>query len=747
MLSLTDGFSIEGVDFFRDDEKPELFYYLPTQVEIARAADGRPQFQMTLYQTGLPIAGRQSGGGFLLFTSVLSADPQVVGNKARDEARRILRAEAGTAVVQIPEPLIRPVNFLTGTAKLIATRAGGLVETIDLGRPSLFGLNTVTVLADLTLDGAQVFADILRQGGSVGALEYNLEFEVRLPAVTIDAHISASRVREAVAEFTVQDVKGKDVWGNEFTATRVRQRTGFSEFLRENNLVELDIKTGSSTVDIGSDIIDDLRDFALGAMDKFVAMEWMGTGGILTDEQLQSEWLEFVEEDFTRDFDMHLTQSDVIRRPYNPSATINPAFVGAPVSDVLTVVDTLAHPFFHRLEVNISTSFDFARFADYVHSIVVTMAYTGQSVDGRAIQKSESFIFTRDNTTPRSFVSAKGRPQDNEYEITAEVHYRNGPVTKRRLFQTRSVSPAQVIDVANPGEIEVTFAVPAAAFVDGLKAVEVELSYQDRANGVKPFTEAAVLDPENLTATIRKPIYVPETRPFSYRYVHVFETSKVASAWIEAPAGTRNLRIPTPFRDRLAVDVIASADWTEVDGIVVNLSYEDTANDLRGRQSLMFTAQDAGRAKSWGMALADPARRDVAVSETQMMRNGAVRQLPTRTLVADGRALIVGNAPGGTMKLTLSGEDIDLGGAVRRVSVALEHTDPVTGIIDRHRAILRTATDVSVWTVALTDPALIGYSYSIDYTLTSGERIVSGPVAGRFFLPDDWLILPPPPVP
>lgn len=55
MLSLVEGFSIRGVDFFRDDEAKDTFYYLPNKVELARNADGSPQFPFVLYQAGLPI--------------------------------------------------------------------------------------------------------------------------------------------------------------------------------------------------------------------------------------------------------------------------------------------------------------------------------------------------------------------------------------------------------------------------------------------------------------------------------------------------------------------------------------------------------------------------------------------------------------------------------------------------------------------------------------------------------------------
>lgn len=119
-----------------------------------------------------------------------------------------------------------------------------LINSIDLGKPSLFGSNTVSIVADMPFDGAQIFADVLRQGGDIAAVEYNLEFEVRLPAVVIEAHISSSRVRNVVATYTTQQIVHEDFWGGD-TTTEVRKRTGYSEFLRENSLVELEIRAGS----------------------------------------------------------------------------------------------------------------------------------------------------------------------------------------------------------------------------------------------------------------------------------------------------------------------------------------------------------------------------------------------------------------------------------------------------------------------------------------------------------------------
>ncbi len=743
MLSLTDGFSIDGVDFFRDDESKETFYYLPNTVELVRNADGSPQFQFVLYLAGLPIEGKQTGGGYLLMTTELTAPANVIGQKAIAEANKILRAEAPSPGAPIPTPKIRPVNFVSGTAALRIARGANnqLVTAIDLGKPSLFGRNTVSVVADMPFEGAQIFADVLRQGGAIAAIEYNLEFEVRLPAVVIEAHISTSRVREAVAEYTTQQVVDEDFWGGD-TTTETRKRTGFSEFLREQSLVELNIKAGSSDVELDDDMISDLRDFALGAMDKFINQEWVNVGGILTPEQLQSEWLEFVNEDFQKDFNMVLTQSDVIRRQYNPSATVDPTFIAADVKDYLTIVDTIAHPFFQRLEVDVSTTFDFERFEDYVHSVVVDLSYDSPDNTGRRIQKSESFIFTKDSHAPRKFVTAKGR--SNEYQVTAEVHYRNGPVLKQRLLSTKSVAPAQVISIANPGEIDVTFSAPAAGFGDDLLSVDVELAYEDRRSGVVPFIEERSLHKEAPQVTIKRPVYSPEVKPFRYRFTHVFTHQKVSTPWLEAPAGTTNLRVPTPFEDNLLLDIVPSVDWDELSGLLVSVTYEDAANDVRAQQSLFFLPEDAARIQSFTAPLKDPARRTVSLAETHLFRTGAARTLPPRAVQADGRPAVVGNAPGGVYKVTISGEDLELGTELRRATVSLRYADPANNVLDTHGALLREPGDSSVWSIALADPARLDYSYRVDYFLASGERVSGPEITATLSNPEDWLFIEPP---
>ena len=729
MLSRLEGFSVDGVDFFRDDDNGDMFHYIPTEIELDRGPNGDPMFQYVLYQAGLPIEGKEQGGGFLMFTSVLKEDPDIV-RKAKVEAKKIMRRglPAGTAV---PEPQIRPVNFIGGSANLLIAEGGGqLVSEIKLGRPSFFGNNTISVVADMPFVGAQVFADVLRQGGAIATIEYNLEFEERLPAVTINAHISTSRVREVVSEFTTQVITQKDTWGNR-KSTPVRKRTGYAETLRENNLVELEIKTGSSDVEVDDGVVEDMREFALDSMNKFIEDEWMGVGGVLTDEQKQSEWMEFINEDFQKDFNMSMTQSDVVKRQYNPSAQIDPNFIGVPVEDFLVVVDTLAHPFFHRLNVNVSTNFDFNEHDDFVHSIVVNISYNSRSADGRTVSKSESFIFTKDDHAPKEFITAKGKPDDNAYEVEAEVHYKNGPVLKQRLKSERSTAPAQVITVDNPGELSVEFSAPPSSFDERLTSVDIELKYADRRNGIDEFLEQRSISKDKPVVNIRRPVFTTEVQPFHYRYIHNFDGKRIETPWFRTGAETKHLRVPTSFEDQLTVDMIPSVDWNELQSVHVGLEYVDAANDMRASTSRLLTEADLGKQVSWSTPLQDPDHREVSVSETHVLKTGAARVFDQREFEpAGGVPLIVGNAPGGVMRMEVTPELIDdLGGNVRRVLVALEYVDPENDLVDRHRALFRANSEISIWTVALMDTAKRDFTYTVEYMMADGSRIKTDPIS------------------
>ena len=236
MLTLGNGFTVDNVTFFRDDEVKELFYFLPTKLQLVTAADGTPAFQFTLYQIGLPIQGKEQGGGFLIFTVELTEDQDLLNGPAKQEATALLRNETPIGD-PVPTPRFQTVPFIGGTANLLIPQgAGQLATTVQLSRPSLFGRNTVAVVADMPFGGAQVFADTLRQGGTIASIEYDLDFEVRLPAVVIEAFISASQMREVVAEFVEDEVVDEDFWGGD-TTTPVRHRTGYAETLEQHDLV------------------------------------------------------------------------------------------------------------------------------------------------------------------------------------------------------------------------------------------------------------------------------------------------------------------------------------------------------------------------------------------------------------------------------------------------------------------------------------------------------------------------------
>ena len=298
----------------------------------------------------------------------------------------------------------------------------------------------------------------------------------------------------------------------------------------------------------------------------------------------------------------------------------------------------------------------------------------------------------------------------------------------------------------NPGLLEVTFNTPETAFEGELKAIEVEFEYADPANDVERFTESRVLAKDTgTTVQIRHPIYTTTQRDFKYRFTHVFAQQRSTGPWLSGGPETKQLRVPSPFEGRFSVDVVASADWNELESVLVSLRYDDTENDFQQAKSLNLTKAESGKAMLWNFDLRDPGKLEYTVNETQILKSGAARPMPQRRLRADGSALVVGNAPGGVYDLEISAMDVAIGDTVRRVMVDCEYRDEANGVIDRHRDFFPTPEQTSHWTVAVTDPAKLDYSYTVTYTMTDGQRRVVGPVTQSFFHPEDMLFLEPAP--
>lgn len=745
MLTIPAYDEIEGITIFRDDDNPARFHYLPKNIRVAQDVTGKPQFTFLRYQFPLNRPGEEPGGGYLVFTTNLTAPQAVLTDKILPRLRQLLRQESPMAM-QIPEPTLVPVDFTEGTVELIIMRDNNFIKAIHLGKPSLFADNRASMAVELKADAATLFYEALRQGGSIGAIQYSLRFPVRLPAVTIIGEINSKEVKTAVMTYTEQTVVDGSVWGDD--SHEERQRTSISETMESQGLVKLEILKGN--VDLKDEDMESLRAFAFRAMDDFVEKHFLKGGTVETAEDRKSQWMEFLGADITSNFNLNVSYRDVIYREYNPSGQINPSFLGAPVSDVVLDIDLQNAPWYYNtLKVNVDTNLDFEKYGDIVHSVVGHFTYDQTKPDGTRITARQSVVFTKDDHKRKTdaFVTRLSAVGKDEYEVEVEVNYKTGPVAKQKIAQFREHTRDLTLEVPNPGVIEASFSAEPTAFANDLKAIEVEIEYGDSRNKVPQMVEIVQLNATTPSQDYRRDIYAVWDKPYRYRWTYILDdglgnVQRSTSDWVSSQAS--NVTIPTPFDQTLTVNVFASVDWNEIAQMVVDLDYHDVANDYRRTTSLSFDAESAKKMIAWKTPLRDPEQRNYRYRQSLLLKNSAFQQSDWKT--ASGQTLVTGNAPGGVVIIEVDPADTDIGGDVRRVIASLTYEDAAHDVLDTARFLFRDGTPQK-WSIARQDRSANRYRYDVEYFMSDGTRRQLRDQVGAIQSDDpekpDFLFLPP----
>lgn len=746
MLSIPAVAQIEGITIFRDDDVPSRFYYLPRTISIQRAPDGSPMFTFLRYQFPIEREGEEKGGGYLVLTTAMTEDPDVLRTRVEPALSQLVRSELPPSA-PLPEITLAPVDFTNGQVRLLMMRDDEFVGDVQLGRPSLFADNTASIAVELEELGASLFADALRQGGSVAAVEYDLTFPVRLPAVTIIGHVSSSEVKTAVMEYTRSKVVDGSTWGDD--EREEAHRTSIAETMESQGLVSLEIRKG--TVDLSEEDTESLRAFAFRAMDEFIDEHFLAGGSVETAADRESEWMEFLSQDIVATFDLNVSYRDVIDRAYNPSAQLNPSFLGAPIEDLVLDIDLGNAPwYYNNLEVMVDTNLDFGRYGDIVHSVVGHLTYDDRLPDGTRLTRRESVVFTGDDRDPKPFRTRTAGVGRDVYHVDLEVNYKSGPVLQTTLASFDTHTRNLTLNVPNPGVLEVVFATDPTAFDGGLSAVEVEVEYGDPRKGVPRAVETVILSDGITEATYRRVIHAKWDQPYRYRFTYSVvapdgSTQRSTTAWVEASSATRHVRVPTPFDTDFSVMVIPQVDWREVRELIVDLDYHDEVNDYRVHRTLSFS-EAAASAQPWRFPLRDPDQRSYRYAQKLLLHNNAVVESDWVVRGSDTGTLLVGNAPGGVATVEVDAADADLGGEVRRVVARLRYEDPANDVVDTATLLFRDATPQE-WSIALVDATSDRYAYDVEYFMADGSRRVLGTQEGRLGGLREFLFLPPAPAP
>ncbi|MFB3909698.1 MAG: hypothetical protein ACE15D_14985 [Candidatus Eisenbacteria bacterium] len=748
MISIPVYDTIQGLTVFRDDEDPTSFYYLPRQPRIATDESGKAQFTFLYYQFPVdrPGASGEKGGGYLTFTTALKEDPKLV-EQVRSALQSRYRAENPTEAVP-KQVKLATVDFTDGTVSLLTFKDQRFVKEVTLGKPSLFADNTASIAAELPADGATLFREALKGGGSVGAVQYSLTFPVRLPAITILGHVDSQEVKNAVMGYAKEKVTSDDTWGNE-ESHEVAHRTSISETMESQGLIKLEILKGN--VNLSQEDMESLRAFAFRAMDEFIKNNFLKGGTIETAADRESQWMSFLGQDIRRRFDLNVSYRDVVARPYNPSAQVNPDFLCAPLDKVVMDIDLGNAPwYFNTLEVAVDTNLDFQKYGDLVHSVVGHLSYDQPRPDGTRLTKRESFAFTANDRAPKSFKTRIADVGKDFYTVEIEVNYKSGPVTQSKLKSFETMVRNLTLDVPNPGVIDLNFAAAASSFDGKLQSIEVEIRYADQKRKVADTTETILLDQANPTRDYRRVIYAPWDQPLQYRPTYVFKDDngdihRSTGEWIEQGPGSGQkqfITLNSPFDETLGVTILPAADWKEVAQILVDLEYEDSESDYRVATTKSFS-EAAKAPQMWRFPLRNPKRRNYRWSQTLLLTNNVVEQKPWSERDSDAQALIVGNAPGGVVTVTVDPSDVDFT-AVKRMIVRLLYADAAHEVSDSEVLVFKDAT-AQPWVIARQDANANDYTYDIEYVMSDGSHRERTGQKGRVGGINDFLFAPGPP--
>jgi hypothetical protein len=743
--------TVEGLTIFRDDVDLTNFYYLPRTLRIKKDAVGKPMFTFLKYT--LPVERQTTeelGGGYLVFTTELTEDGKFLTDSVLPVLASRLAAE-NPNVPNLPPPKLSAMDFLSGEVRLLMMRDGKVVSEIQAGKPSLFGDNTASFAVELKTMGADLLYRALMKGAGVAVIEYDLMFDVRLPAVHVHAHADSKEIHEATIGYSVEHVTDQSTWGD--VENDVRHHSSLSESMESMGLIELTVDVG--TTGVQGDDLEALRTLAFSKLDDWVKEHFLKGGSMVREDNRKSAWMTYIHEDIHQSFNLDLVQRSVIQRAYSPSAQMTQGFLGGEVDALVMDIDLgTAAWYFNNLDVKVDTNLDFTKYGDIVHSVVGRFSYLGTTEDGEKVEKRESLIFTADDTVPKNFRTRLAAVGADTWHVDVEVHYKSGPVASAVLVSEDKIGVRDyTLSVPNPGVMEMTvFAQDPQAF-DSVKlsSIEVEIGYDDASRNVPDLVDTVVLTKAKDSVDYRRVIYAPWDKPFKCRRTYVLTdggaTQRITTPWetIQHEAQQKHqLPVGTLFDRLFNLTVMPSVDWTDVAAVLVDLEYADDEHDYRQKTTLSFS-KTAVEPIKWSFPLRDPDKRGYRMSEKLLMVNSAAQAGPWKDIPSDADTLLVGNAKGGVITVNVDPSDTGVGTTVRRMVIKLRCDDEVGKVHDAATLVFKDPTP-RIWSVALADATVTDYSYDVEYLLPDGTvQTLAG--KGVFSGINTFLFIPAPTLP
>ena len=450
------------------------------------------------------------------------------------------------------------------------------------------------------------------------------------------------------------------------------------------------------------------------AADFHSRMTRMGAMGPGTDPLFSSKKLDYTRID-RKSLNVRINERTTVKRSIYPQGHLSGLFrvlknEGIDLSRF--VIDAnLDNPFFAKRRIRAISRADYA--TDNIASVNLSLQYGAdkrnvvlepQKETGDIAWSSilESGAMKRDVTTSYT-VTFKGADRlDRPVTVKSPERVETGDVIEITPRELYSLSPIKVMVLKS------TFP------WDRITHVEVALRYKDEEHALQS-AETMILDKDNREKTWTLFLIDPTRTRYQYKVIyHAAQGKDIELAW--ADADSEQISIANPFAARHTVSVsVATAIWTDVDRVFVDVAYEDADNNIFESKGFKFASGDADQ--TFVVDLADPQNRVVTFVVTFFYKDGRTIEVPESAT----RRQFITVSPGmqGHRIVTVRPEPIDFARkAVKEITVDLRYASGVEEWADQFT--FDSADDRQYFEFNYTDPTKTRYEHKEKYLFANG---------------------------
>ena len=738
---------INGVSIFRDHADKRQFYYLPvapklTQIKDEVTGDLIPQLQVIKYR------GSAGNGGFLNFDVNIGVEEETL-----DEIRRELRGLEDLD----DEPRLGPVPLIDGTVKMMlfgqqtntdlpddsddldAPAKPQFVLKIDQhAKPALYGNNQAAFSVQLDQEGVTILEKALQGELAPIGIVYSVQYQALRPAYSVKVEADWDRLQTHF-----QEQFGSKSLFHSVQIDKVIDK------LIENQVVKIEVDTFvpegedvSEMISRRDQAINEFKDMilnnffepSLDPIDTSVeenkwdkAVNTFARASLAASTHGLSELggsFSYRKSDITRldkkVLNAQMNERTTVQRSIYPQGHLSGLFrvlrqPGVDIDRFVTAVDT-DDPWYQRRKVDVISRANFEE--DEIASINVQLTYDDHPknviLEPNQLQSSiEWGSLLKDGKMKREV--------STNYSVTfKDADRTEHPVT---LSSPLALTPFEKLEI-NPRELYSIKHIPIVALGfpwERYPHVEIQTQYVDQDNSIN-IEDSFLLDSDHSEDRWKMFLLNPEQTRYQYKIIYRAADHKdIEKPWVTTDDERLLLRDPYPNKRTLLV--VPTFNWNEVSMVFVDLTYEDSENNFRHEESLMFDESDKGM-KTFKVGLLNPDYRKVGYRATVLFKDGKMVEVP-QSYTFENRIIIRSDMKGHTI-IRLHPELDDFAThKIQAMEVEIRYDDEAAGLSYADRFTFTSSTQEAYFEFDYVEQQRTHYQYRITRRFTNGLSVTT----------------------